>query len=186
MKIGYARVSTQDQNEQLQIDALKAAGCKKIYVEKASGTKTDRPELAKCLEDLRDNEDDALVVWRLDRLGRNLVHLIETVNKLSDRKIGFISLHEQHDTTSANGKLVFNIFASLAQFERDLISERTQAGLAAARSRGKTGGRPKKLTDKQVAMMRKMYELKELPVGDIAKQFNISRAVLYTYLKEGK
>lgn len=182
MKIGYARVSTADQNHDLQVDALKKAGCEKIYIETASGAKADRPELQKCLDNLRPG--DVLVVWRLDRLGRNLAHLVATVDKLNERGVGFVSVQDNHDTTSANGRLIFGIFASLAAFERDLIAERTKAGLEAARARGKMGGRPKKLTDKQVATLRKMHESKEHTGAEIAKTFGISRPVLYAYLKK--
>lgn len=184
MKIGYARVSTQDQNEQLQLDALEKSGCSKVFVDKASGVKTDRPELAKCIEQLR--AGDALVVWRLDRLGRSLKHLIEVVEGLKNRGVAFSSLNEGFDTGTNGGKLIFSIFGALAEFERDLISERTRAGLAAARARGRSGGRPKKLTAKQVVMMRSMYESNQHSVADIAKQFGISRNAVYMYLKQDK
>src|SRR5918995_4230730 len=145
MDIGYARVSTGEQTLDLQLDALKAAGCGKIYEETASGAKAERPVLEDVLSYLR--KGDTLVVWRLDRLGRSLPHLIETVAALAARGIGFKSLTEQIDTTTPGGKLVFHVFGALAEFERDLIRERTNAGLAAARARGRTGGRPKVLTD---------------------------------------
>src|SRR5690349_15412935 len=140
MLIGYARVSTDDQTLDLQLDALKAAGCerRRVYTDTASGAKTDRPGLAKALDMLR--EGDILVVWRLDRLGRSLPHLIEVVGDLKGRHIGFKSLTENIDTTTPAGELIFHIFASLAQFERELIRERTMAGLVAARARGRKGG----------------------------------------------
>ena len=182
MKIGYARVSTKEQIHDLQLDALEEAGCEKVYVETASGAKTDRPELAKCLADLRTG--DVLIVWRLDRLGRNLKHLVETVETLKERGVGFVSIQDQHDTTTANGRLVFGIFASLAAFERDLIAERTKAGLEAARARGRNGGRPSKLTAKQVDTLIAMYDSKQHTVKDIAATFGISRQVVYDYLNK--
>ena len=182
MKIGYARVSTKEQIHDLQLDALREAGCKKIYTEVASGAKTDRPELAKCLADLR--AGDVLVVWRLDRLGRNLKHLVSVVEELKEREVGFISVQDKHDTTTANGKLVFNIFASLAQFERDLISERTKAGLEAARSRGRKGGRPCELAEKQAETLVAMYQSGKHTMKDIAATFGISRPTAYDYVKK--
>src|ERR671919_2610249 len=148
MNIGYARVSTQDQTLNLQKDALKNIGCTKIFTDTASGTKAEREGLEEALEYVR--EGDTLVVWRLDRLGRSLKHLIETITELNNRKIGFKSVQESIDTTTSGGKLVFHIFGALAEFEREIIRERTKAGLTAARSRGKVGGRPKALTPKEV------------------------------------
>ena len=145
MKIGYARVSTIEQNVDLQVDALKKAGCKKIYIDKASGAKADRPELTRALEQLR--EKDCLVVWRLDRLGRSLKHLIQVVEDLESKGIGFLSIQEGLNTSTNGGKLIFHIFGALAEFERRLIQERTKAGLEAARARGRKGGRKKKLTN---------------------------------------
>jgi DNA invertase Pin-like site-specific DNA recombinase len=142
--IGYARVSTADQNPALQLDALNAASCLKVYTDRASGAAAERPELARALDDLRPG--DTLVVWRLDRLGRSLRHLVEIVTQLEERKVGLRSLSESIDTTSPSGKLVFHIFCSLAEFERALLRERTAAGLAAARARGRLGGRPRALT----------------------------------------
>jgi DNA invertase Pin-like site-specific DNA recombinase len=141
MKAGYARVSTKDQTVDLQVDALKKAGCNKVYTEIMSGTGAERPILGKLLENLRTG--DFLVVWKLDRLGRSLKHLIEVVNELMTRKIGLKSLSDPIDTTTPQGWLTFNLFASLAEFERDVIRERTQAGLSAARARWRKGGRPK-------------------------------------------
>src|SRR3954467_3250206 len=140
MRIGYARVSTLDQNLDLQEDALKAAGCEKIYTDKAGGTRAERPGLERALADLR--AGDRLVVWKLDRLGRSLRHLIETVTALRDRGVGFQSVQEAIDTTTSGGKLIFHVFGALAEFERDIIRERTLAGLAAARARGREGGPP--------------------------------------------
>jgi DNA invertase Pin-like site-specific DNA recombinase len=178
MLIGYARVSTADQNQDLQIDALKSAGCQKIYSDHGvSGSTTNRPELDKALADLR--EGDCLVVWRLDRLGRNLQHLIGAVAELEGRKVQFKSLNESIDTSSANGKLVFNLFCSLAQFERDLIRERTQAGLTAARARGKNGGRPKTLSAAQLKMARTLYDAKQMTVSEICEQIGCSRSTFY-------
>lgn len=146
-KIGYARVSTDDQNLHLQRDALAAAGCEIIYEDKASGKNAARPELDNCLKALRPG--DTLVVWRLDRLGRSLADLVNVVTHLVDeRRVGFLSLQEQIETNSASGKLVFHVFAALAEFERNLISERTKAGLEAARARGRLGGRKPKLQKK--------------------------------------
>ena len=138
MLAGYARVSTLDQNPELQLDALSAAGCEKIFEDRASGVQSDRPGLAQALEWLR--EGDTLVVWRLDRLGRSLPQLVATVRELEERGFGFRSLTEGVDTTTASGTLVFHVFGALAQFERDLVRERTMAGLAAARARGRVGG----------------------------------------------
>src|ERR671939_1153496 len=151
MLIGYARVSTDDQNLDLQRDALQKAGCEQIYTDAVSGTKDQRPGLEDALSHLR--EGDTLVVWRLDRLGRSLRHLIDTVTSLAAEGVGFKSLTEAIDTTTTGGKLVFHIFGALAEFEREIIRERTRAGLAAARARGKNGGRPKSLTQKQVQIL---------------------------------
>jgi DNA invertase Pin-like site-specific DNA recombinase len=147
--IGYARVSAQDQNPQMQLDALEAAGCDRVFVEKASGALRDRPELARALDYAR--EGDVLVVWKLDRLGRSLLHLIETVNGMQQRGVAFRSLGEHIDTTTATGELIFHLFASLAQFERRMIAERAAAGRAAAKARGETGGRPSVMTELKLA-----------------------------------
>jgi DNA invertase Pin-like site-specific DNA recombinase len=152
MLIGYARVSTDDQNLDLQRDALKQAGCEQIFTDHISGTKAERPGLTDALSHLRDG--DTLVVWRLDRLGRTLPHLIETVNGLQNRGIGFKSLTESIDTTTSGGKLIFHIFGALAEFEREIIRERTNAGLSAARARGRKGGRPKALSKGKTEMAR--------------------------------
>jgi len=187
MYVGYARVSTQDQTLGLQKDALEKIGCTKIFTDTASGAQTDRPGLDKALSFLR--EGDTLVVWRLDRLGRTLKHLIETVIGLSDKHIGSQSLTESIDTTPSNGRLIFNIFASLAEFERDLIRERTKAGLAAARARGRVGGRPKAPTlntPKKVALAQSLYDNKDNTIDEICKTLNVSRATLYRYINTGK
>ena len=181
MLIGYARVSTGEQTLDLQLDALAKAGCEKIYRETASGAAAERPVLADVVGYLRPG--DTLVVWRLDRLGRSLQHLIETIAALAERGIGFKSLTEHIDTTTSGGKLVFHIFGALAEFERDIIRERTEAGLAAARSRGRMGGRRKTLTPKEVAMVKRLYADKTTPVKDICKSFNISRMTLWRYVR---
>ena len=181
MLIGYARVSTQDQTLALQQDALTKVGCEKIYIDTASGAKAERKGLEEALSYVR--EGDILVVWKLDRLGRSLPHLIETIKTLEKRKIGFKSLTENIDTTTSGGKLVFHIFGALAEFERDIIRERTQAGLLAARSRGRKGGRPKSLTGKKIAMAKALYADKNHSIRDICKTLNISRATFYRYIK---
>lgn len=182
MKIGYARVSTDEQTTDSQIDALTAHGCETIYSEHRSGKNTDRPELESCLKALR--AGDTLTVWRLDRLGRNLADLVRIVNDLEARGVGFASLTESIDTTTPAGKLVFHLFASLAEFERNLIRERTQAGLNAARARGKSGGRPAKLTGKDLAMAKALMADKSNDVAEIAKRFGVSRATLYRLTKQ--
>ena len=180
MLIGYARVSTHDQNLDLQKDALEKAGCKKIYVEQMSGSSRIRPELEKTLEMLRNG--DTLVVWRLDRLGRSLKHLIELIAKLEQREIGFKSLMESMNTTTPGGKLVFYIFGALAQFEHNLIQERTDAGLAAARARGRNGGRPLKLNGKKRELAIKLYNERERSIKEICQIMGISRPTLYSYI----
>jgi|SRR5829696_6930352 len=181
MLIGYARVSTQDQNLDLQRDALERAGCEQIFTDQVSGTKARRPGLEQALSHLR--EGDTLVVWRLDRLGRSLRHLIDTVTNLQEKGVGFKSLTESIDTTTTGGRLVFNIFSSLAQFESEIIKERTQAGLQAARARGKTGGRPRALTEKQVEMLNKLASDKERSIQEICQTLGISRKTFYRYVK---
>ncbi len=184
-QIGYARVSTTGQELNLQLDALKQAGIpdKLIFIDKASGAKTERPGLAACMTELQDG--DTLVIWRLDRLGRSLKHLIEIVEELKGRGVGFRSISDGGiDTTTASGEMVFNIFATLAQFERRLIQERTQAGLKAARSRGKKGGRPKISVDNpKVQMAKKMSKNLSISVGEICSTLKISRATYYRFLK---
>ena len=182
MLIGYARVSTEDQNLDLQIDALKQAGCDKIIEETASGTKTDRSGLEKVLEHLR--KGDTLVVWKLDRLGRSLQHLIKIVNDLREKGIYFKSVQESLDTSSSGGKLIFHIFGALAEFERDVIRERTLAGLSAARSRGRVGGRPRVMDDRKVQLAKILLADEANSVDDVCETLRVSRATLYRYLKE--
>jgi DNA invertase Pin-like site-specific DNA recombinase len=183
MQVGYARVSTGEQTLDLQLDALKGAGCERWFTETASGAKADRPGLAEALAYVRPG--DTLVVWRLDRLGRSLQHLIQTLIALDTRGIGFKSLTESIDTTTPGGKLVFHIFGALAEFERDLIRERTTAGLAAARARGRTGGHPRVKAfenPKNLELARTLYANKTTPIADICRQFGVSRPTLYRYL----
>ena len=184
MKVGYARVSTNDQHLLMQEDALKAIGCGEIYHDIASGVKAARPGLEDAIAYLR--EGDTLVVWKLDRLGRSIQHLIQTVKSLSERKIGFQSLQENIDTTTSGGKLIFHIFSALAEFERDLIKDRTHAGLRAARARGRLGGRPPLLEEKQVEKMLARYDEQKLTVEEICKIHGVSRPSFYNYLKKRK
>ena len=184
MKIGYARVSTRDQNPAMQVDALKAAGCERIYQDVASGAKTARPALDELLGQLR--AGDVLVIWKLDRMGRSLKHLVDLVGDLMERKVGLLSLNDPIDTTSAQGRLVFNLFASLAEFERELIRERTQAGLTAARARGGVGGRPKGLSPQAEATAmaaQTLYRERKLSVAAIAQKLHVSKSTLYSYLR---
>lgn len=182
MKLGYARVSTNEQDLSLQLDALKEAGCEKTFQDRVSGAKAERPGLQEALHYLR--KGDTLVVWRLDRLGRSLKHLIETVNDLEERGIGFQSLQESIDTTTSSGRLVFHIFGALAEFERNLIRERTQAGLEAARARGRKGGRPKSLDVKKTELLYELYDSKKHTVKEICELMGISRPTLYSYLRQ--
>jgi len=182
MKIGYARVSTYEQNLDLQKDALRQAGCEKIFVDHASGARTERPGLDQALEYIR--EGDVFCVWRLDRLGRSLKHLIEVVERLEKEGVGFVSLQEGFDTTTSGGKLIFQIFGALAEFERNLIRERTKAGLKAARARGRLGGRRPKLKPDQIETMKKMDEAGKLSVGEICRVFRISKPTFYAYRKK--
>jgi len=182
MRIGYARVSTHEQNLDLQIDALEKVGCEKNFQEKVSGTKAERPKLNEMLEYARSG--DTIVIWKLDRLGRSLKHLIEIVSDLQAKNIELISLHENIDTSTASGKLIFSIFGALAEFERDIIIERTLAGLAAARARGRVGGRKKVLDSKKTEMLKKLSQDRTISVSDICKQFKISRASYYNYIKK--
>jgi len=182
MLIGFARVSTGEQTLDLQLDALQKAGSDRLSTETASGAKADRIVLAEVLAYLR--AGDTLVVWRLDRLGRSLSHLIQTLTDLANRGIGFKSLTEQIDTTTPGGKLVFPVLGALAEFERDLTRERTHAGLAAARARGRIGGRPKALTDpKQVALAQALYDRGQADADTICRTLGISRASLYRYIE---
>ena len=176
-RIGYARVSTDDQHLDLQRDALQQAGCSVIYEDAASGKSAARPELEQCRKALR--AGDTLVVWRLDRLGRSLHDLVQIVAELEQRGVHFESLTEKIETGSASGKLQFHVFAALAEFERGLIRERTQAGLAAARARGRAGGRKPKLDDKQVREIRRLMTDPTIPVSQIAKSYKVSRTTIY-------
>lgn len=180
MLIGYARVSTDDQNLNLQHDALTSAGCDEIFEDHMSGAKSERPGLKEALKYLRKN--DVLVVWRLDRLSRSLKDLIEMVTYLESKNIGLKSLQESIDTSSTSGKLIFHIFGALAEFERNLIRERTNAGLAAARARGRLGGRPKSLNKEKQALAVKLYNEKEHTVKEICSLLGISRPTLYKYV----
>ena len=184
MRIGYARVSTDDQSLALQQDALSRAGCERIYREKASGARPERPELARLLETLRPG--DTLVVWRLDRLGRSLKHLIETVERLDALGVGFQSLAETIDTTTGGGKLVFHLFAALAEFERTLIRERTRAGLDAARARGRQGGRPRALDESKRRMAQALRDDPKQSINAICRTLGISRTTFYRHTQAKK
>lgn len=177
MRVGYARVSTKDQDTRLQEDALSQAGCDKVFLETASGAQKDRPELAKAIAYLRPG--DVLVCWKLDRLARSVRQLVETVEDLNARGIGFVSLTEAIDTTSPGGRLVFHLFSALAEFERELIRERTNAGLKSAKARGVQFGRPKALTDAQVKVANTLRAGGGQSAADIARHLGVSRATLY-------
>jgi DNA invertase Pin-like site-specific DNA recombinase len=179
-RIGYARVSTDDQHLDLQRDALQKAGCSLLYEEKASGKNANRAELENCLKALR--AGDTLVVWRLDRLGRSLPDLVKIVAELEQAGIGFESLTEKIETESATGKLVFHVFAALSEFERNLIRERTHAGLAAARARGRNGGRKPKLDVKQIKEIKALLRDPSIAVSTVAKRYGVSRTTLYKYV----
>jgi len=180
MLIGYARISTNEQNLNLQTDALTKAGCEKIFTDTASGAKSDRTGLTEAINFMR--KGDTLCVWKLDRLGRSLKHLIETVLVLQALGKGFCSLQENIDTTTSGGKLFFHIFGALAEFERDIIRERTRAGLASARSRGRLGGRPSIMNSKKLKMATSLYADGETQVGEICETLGISRATFYRHL----
>jgi len=184
MLIGYARVSTQDQNPQLQLDALTAAGCERIFQEKASGAQRERPQLQAALDYLRPG--DVLVVWKLDRLARSLKQLIETVELLEEKGIGFQSVTESIDTTTPGGKLIFHIFGSLAEFERSIIRERTKAGLAAARAHGRVGGRPKALSEEDLAAAKALLRDPSITVAAAAKRLGVATSTLHRYLPGGR
>ncbi len=179
LTLGYARVSTTDQDEGLQLDALAKAGCARVFTDRASGAVDDRPGLTELLDHVRTG--DVVVVWRLDRLGRSLRHLIDTVRLLEDQGVGFKSLMEAIDTSSPGGKLVFHVFAALAEFERDLIRERTRAGLAAARARGRVRGRPSVWTPEKMEQAQRMIA-EGKPVSTVAKVLGVSRASVYRAL----
>ena len=184
MLVGYARVSTLEQDTSLQIDALEQAGCERIFRDKVSGAKTERPGLQEALDFLR--KGDSLVVWRLDRLGRSLKHLLETVSLLEERGIGFRSLQEAIDTTTSGGRLIFHIFGALAEFERNLIRERTLAGLRAARARGRKGGRPKALDARKTELAYRLYDEKKYAVKEMCQMLGISKPTLFAYLRQRK
>jgi len=178
--LGYARVSTADQNPDLQHDALKAADCYRIFVDTASGALDERPALAKVLDQLQPG--DTLAVWKLDRLVRSLRHLIDTIAELERRDIGFRSLQENIDTTTPGGKLIFHIFGALAEFERDITRQRTLAGLASARARGRRGGRPPSMTPTKLALARQMYDSRQHTLAEISRTLGVSRASIYRHL----
>lgn len=180
MRFGYVRVSTADQNESLQVDALTAVGCDRLYSDHASGKADQRPGLDNLLDQLRPG--DTVVVWRLDRLGRSLRHLIELAAELEQREVALVSLTESLDTSTPGGKLVFHVFGALAEFERDLIRERTMAGLAAARARGRRGGRPRALTPEKLKTARAMHSSGDHDVSSIARVLGVSRATIYRAL----
>lgn len=182
MIIGYARVSTSEQDTALQLDALKKENCERIYQESGSGASRERPELKRCLDTIR--KGDTLIVWRLDRLGRSLKDLVEIINELEERGVGFRSLSESIDTTSAGGKLIFHLFAALSEFERSLIQERTKAGLAAARARGRKGGRPRALSKSQIKKAKAMLLDPLITKTEVAKHFNVTRATLNKALND--
>ncbi len=184
MKIGYASVSTKDQDLALQLDALKKIGCSEIYQEKMTGSSKERPQLQKMIDQLR--EGDVIVVWKLDRLARSLKDLVGLVNEIQDKGAGLQSLNDAIDTTTPHGKFTFHLFAALAEFERDIIRERTNAGLAAARARGRKGGRPKGLSKKAqhtAIIAERLYQEGEISVKEICEQLSISKMTLYNYLR---
>jgi DNA invertase Pin-like site-specific DNA recombinase len=181
MLIGYARVSTHEQSLSLQLDALKKAGCRKVFDDKTSGARSERPGLKATLEYVR--EGDSLLVWRLDRLGRSLKGLIEITGSLEKRGVGFRSLQESIDTTTSGGRLIFHVFGALAEFERNLIRERTRAGLEAARARGRKGGRPRALDSKKTELAYRLYDERKYTVKEIGRILGISKPTLYAYLR---
>ena len=180
MLIGYARVSTRDQKPHLQMDALREAGCERIFEETASGTKRDRPELVAAYDYMRSG--DTLVVWKLDRLARSTRQLLETVEALEQRGIGLKILTQNMDTTSAGGRLIFTVFSAIAEFEREIICERTRAGLDAARFRGRKGGRPRALSEKDLKQARALLTDPEITVEDVARRLGVGPSTLYRYL----
>lgn len=182
MLVGYARVSTHEQNLALQTDALKQAGCRRVFHDKVSGAGSERSGLKAALDYVR--KGDTLLVWRLDRLGRSLRDLIEIVAGLEKRGIGFKSLQESIDTTTSGGRLIFHVFGALAEFERNLIRERTKAGLAAARARGRKGGRPKTLDTEKRDLLYRLYDERRYTIKEICRILGISKPTLYTYLQQ--
>lgn len=184
MKIGYARVSTKEQSLNLQEDALRKAGCEKIYSEQISGATSERPQLQEMIKHLR--QGDIVIVWKLDRLGRSIRDLIKLVSSFQDNSVGFQSLQDAIDTTTPTGKLTFHLFAALAEFERDIISTRTKAGLEAARARGRKGGRPKGLSKKaqdKARLAESLYKEKQRSIAEICEHLHISKPTLYRYLR---
>ncbi|PWY55654.1 transposon DNA-invertase [Legionella qingyii] len=182
MRVGYARVSTHEQNLDLQLDELKRAGCEQIFTDKISGSISERPGLEKVENFLR--EGDVLVVWRLDRLGRSLKHLISYVSKLEEKGIGFHSVTEAINTETPSGKFMFHVFGALSEFERNLIKERTLAGLEAARARGRQGGRPEKLSGEQKELVRTLYANKKHSIQSICKMVGVGKTTLYKYINQ--
>ena len=184
MLVGYARVSTRDQNPQSQIDALKAAGCERVFMEKASGANRDRPELKAAIDYIR--AGDTLVVWKLDRLARSVRQLVETAEELAQRQIGLKVLTQAIDTTSPGGRLVFHVFAAVAEFERELMLERTHAGLATARAANRRGGRPKALSDAQIRRAKAMLADPMITVEEVAQQLGTATSTLYRHIPGGR
>lgn len=184
MLIGYARVSTEEQNLDLQTDALKKAGCDRVFADKVSGAKSERKGLNAALEMLRPG--DVLMVWRLDRLGRSLKHLIELIGELEQNGVGFRSLTENIDTTTTGGKLVFHLFGALAEFEKNLIRERTKAGLVAARARGRKGGRKPVMDEKKIRQAQALMNDPQNTITDICKTLGVGRTSFYKYVKSSK
>jgi DNA invertase Pin-like site-specific DNA recombinase len=180
--VGYARVSTAEQDPALQLDALEEAGCARVFTDHASGSREDRPQLAAALDHVR--AGDTLVVWRLDRLGRSLPHLIDTVTALADRKVGFRSVTEAVDTTTAGGRLVFHLFGALAEFERQLLRDRTLAGLAAARARSRVGGRPRVMTEAKLRLARAMRaQIPPMSLGAVATELGLTKSTVARNLR---
>jgi DNA invertase Pin-like site-specific DNA recombinase len=184
MLLGYARVSTDQQDHALQLDALRAAGCNKVFVETGSGTRTDRPELAKVLEQAR--KDDVLVVWRLDRLARSLRHLIDIADDLNRRGVALKSITESIDTTTPSGRFMFNILGALSSMEREIIVERTRAGLVAAAARGRRGGRPAALDESKIRAARAMLASGNMSAIEVAQQLGCAPSTLYRHLPGGR
>ena len=181
MKVGYIRTSKKDQNPELQRRELEAFGCGKFFEEQISSRKADRPELRAAMEFCR--EGDELVVWKLDRFGRSLQELIGLVNELNERGVEFVSLRESLDTTTPGGRLVYHVFGAVAEFERDIIQERTMAGLEAARARGRKGGRKPVMNEKKIALASKLMRDRETPMSEVCEAVGVSKATIYRYLK---
>ena len=184
MLLGYARVSTDQQDHALQLDALRAAGCDKVFVETGSGTRTDRPELAKILEQVR--QDDVLVVWRLDRLARSLRHLIDIADDLNRRGVALKSITENIDTTTPSGRFMFNILGALSSMEREIIVERTRAGLIAAAARGRRGGRPAALDESKIRAAKAMLASGSMSAIEVAQQLGCAPSTLYRHVPGGR